>query len=154
VTSFSHSESIEIAASPQAVYDLVTDISRTGEWSPICRQCWWIDGDGPRPGARFAGRNEADGQVWETRSEVVTAEPGREFAWLVGEGYVRWSYRLDPTDGGTRLTEEWEFLPAGQAMYRERYGEGADARAELRAGQAVAGIPATLAAIKRIAESG
>lgn len=152
--SFHHSESIEVGAPAEDVYDLVTDIGRTGEWSPICRGCWWRDEPGARAGAWFIGRNEADGQVWETESKVAVAERGREFAWLVGGRFVRWSYEFEPLPGGrTWLTERWEFLPAGQAMFREKYGSAADARMHLRRTQAIGGIPATLAAIKRIAEA-
>ncbi len=59
-----HQESIRVEASAEAVYDLVSDITRTGEWSPVCVSCWWDDE--------------------ETRSEVIAAERGREFAWIVG----------------------------------------------------------------------
>lgn len=150
---FHFSESIVIHAAPEFVYDLVTDIARTGEWSPICRTCWWQDDQGVRVGAWFTGRNEADGRTWETQSQVVAADRGREFAWLVGGQYVRWSYRLEPVRGDTRLTESWEFLPAGQVMFRERYGTDADNRMALRRNQAMQGIPASLAAIKHIAEA-
>lgn len=150
---FRFSDSVVIEAPPEFVYDLVTDIGRTGEWSPICRGCWWRDEQGARPGAWFVGRNEADGQVWETESQVAVADRGREFAWLVGGQYVRWGYQLDPVGGGTRLTESWDFLPAGQTMFRQKYGAAADDRIALRRSQAMRGIPATLAAIKRIAEA-
>lgn len=150
---FRYSESVVVDATPEFVYDLVTDIARTGEWSPICRVCWWQDETGPRVGAWFIGRNEADGQVWETKSQVAVAERGREFAWLVGGQYARWGYRFEPAGGGTRLTETWDFLPAGRAMFREKYGLQADERIALRRSQAIGGVPATLAAIKRIAEA-
>lgn len=149
---FSYSESVVVDASAQALYDLVTDISRTGEWSPICQECWWRDGDGPRPGAWFHGRNEADGRVWETESQVAVAEPGREFAWLVGGKYARWGYRFEPGADGTVLTETWEFLPDGRALFQTKYGAEAEKMVALRRQQARDGIPATLAAIKRIAE--
>lgn len=101
------------------MYDLVTDIRRTGEWSPICRACRWQDGDGLREGAWFFGHNEAEGQVWETESQVAVADRGHEFVWLVGGKYARWSYRFEPVaGGGTRLTEGWEFLAEGRAMFR------------------------------------
>ncbi|WP_233491364.1 hypothetical protein [Blastococcus sp. TBT05-19] len=62
--------------------------------------------------------------------------------------------RARPVDGGTLLTEEWEFLPAGQAFFAERYGEAADEQIAQRTRDAHEGIPVTLAAIKRIAEAG
>jgi hypothetical protein len=107
---------------------------------------------GARPGAWFIGQNEADGQVWETKSQVAVADRGVEFAWLVGGQFARWGFGLQPADGGTRLTESWEFRPAGRAMFREKYGSQAEDRIALRRKQAMRGIPETLAAIKRIAE--
>lgn len=147
-------QSIDIAASPDTVYDLVSDVTRTGEWSPICKECWWDEGASGRVGDWFKGRNVTPNRTWETRSEVVAAERGREFAWIVGGTYVRWGYELEPAGTGTRLTERWEFLPGGLAMFAEKYGEDATAQIENRRAAAYDGIPKTLAAIKRIAESG
>lgn len=143
---------IVIAATPDQLYDLVSDVTRTGEWSPICRACWWDDGDGPRVGAWFTGRNQTPERTWETRSQVVVADPGREFAWEVGGGLARWGYRLRPVEAGTDLTEYWEFLPAGLARFAERYGADADAEIDQRTAAAREGIPRTLAALKQIAE--
>jgi hypothetical protein len=148
-----YAESILIAASPQEVYDVVSDVTRTGEWSPICRECWWDEGDGARVGARFTGRNVTPERTWETRCEVTVAEPGRAFGWKVGGGFVLWTYTMAPVEGGTELTESWEFTPAGQAFFAESYGADAGARIEARTKDALAGIPATLAAMKRIIEA-
>lgn len=149
-----HAESIFVAASPEALYELVSDVTRTGEWSPICTACWWHDDGGPAEGAWFSGRNESNGRVWETKSQVVVARPGQEFAWMVGGSYVRWSYTFMPVDGGTRLTESWEFRPEGIAMFHDKYGTDAQHQIDERTNAARTGIPATLEAIKAIAESG
>lgn len=149
-----YAESIVVAATPQAVYDLVSDVTRTGEWSPTCAACWWDEGAGPEAGSWFTGRNETPERTWETRSQVVAAQPGREFAWLVGGKLVRWGYLLEPVEGGTRLTESWEFLPAGLALFEERYGDDAAAQIADRTQAAHRGIPATLASIKDVAERG
>ena len=63
-----------------------------------------------------------------------------------------WGYTFEPEDDGTRLTESWEFLPAGIAGFRERFGAQADAQIDNRRAAAKSGIPATLAAIKKAAE--
>ena len=152
--SLTHSGSVVVRTSPEALYDLVSDVTRTGEWSPICRACWWDEGGGPRVGAHFTGRNVTPERTWETRSEVVAADRGREFAWVVGASVARWSFRMEPVAGGTRLTEAWEFLPAGQELFVERYGEDAPGQVESRTRAAHEGIPATLEAIRRIAEAG
>jgi hypothetical protein len=144
--------SVVTAAPADVVYSMLTDVSRMGEWSPVCTGGWWDEGAGPEVGSWFTGRNETPGRTWETRSEVVEAEPGRAFAFVVGGKWTRWSYRLDPEAGGTRLTETWEFLPEGVARFHERYGDRADDQIAQRTEAARTGIPETLAAIKRTAE--
>jgi hypothetical protein len=148
-----YSEAIVIARRAELLYDVVSDVTRTGEWSPICKSCWWDDGGGPRVGAWFTGRNETLERTWETRSEVVVAERGREFAFVVGGSWVRWGFVFVPCQEGTEVTESWEFLPAGIARFAERYGDQAPTQIADRTRAAHQGIPATLAAIKRIAES-
>jgi hypothetical protein len=152
MTPRTHSDSIVIALPPDDVYELVADITRMGEYSPICVACWWDDDDGPRVGAKFTGRNVLPERTWETTSEVVAAEPGREFAWVVGPQIARWGYTFTEVDGGTEVTESWEFLPEGQTIFEQRFGEDAEAQITDRYQKAVDGIPATLAAIKRTAE--
>ena len=153
MSSLSHSESIVIAREPEVVYDMVADVTRTGEWSPTCKACWWDDDAGPRVGAWFTGRNETPQRTWETRSEVVAADPGREFTFVVGGSLVRWSYTMSSVAGGTQLTESWEFLPGGINFFHEKYGPSAQTEIDKRTEAAHEGIPATLAAIKRSAES-
>jgi len=149
-----HQESVTVQASAEELYDLVSDITRTGEWSPVCTSCWWDNEDSAdKVGAWFTGRNALPHRSWETRSQVVVAEPGREFAWAVGGSFVRWGYLLTPTASGTILSESWEFLPGGIAMFEEKYGDAAQAEITDRTRQALDGIPKTLAAIKRIAEA-
>ncbi len=152
VTELKRSESISVAVAPDELYALVSDVTRMGQWSPVCKACWWDDGDGPRVGAWFTGRNETPERTWEARCQVVAADPGREFAWEVNNGWVHWGYTFEPEGDGTRLTEHWEFLPAGIAGFRERLGDGADAEIARRSEAARTGIPATLAAIKQSAE--
>ena len=153
MTSLRYSESIVVARSPEALYDMVSDVTRTGEWSPVCKACWWDDGDGPRVGAWFTGRNELPERIWETRSQVVAADRGREFAFEVNGGWVRWGYTFTAVDSGTQVTESWEFLPAGITGFYGRYGEDAEAQIANRTEAAHQGIPVTLAAIKKAAEA-
>jgi len=66
---------------------------------------------------------------------------------------VRWGYTFAPDQEGTQVTESWEFLPAGIALFHERYGDDAQAQIDNRTEAARTGIPLTLAAIKKAAES-
>lgn len=154
MTILEFSDSVLIERTPDEVYALVSDVTRMGEWSPICKACWWDDpAAGAQPGAWFTGRNELLERTWETRSQVVVAEPQREFAWEVNEGWVRWGFRLEPTgETGTRLTQDWRFLPKGIAGFGEKFGQHAEAEIAQRSDQATSGIPVTLAAIKASAE--
>ena len=149
---FTHAGSIHVDADPRTVWDVVSDVTRTGEWSPICARCEWDEGDGPWVGARFTGYNVKPDREWQTRSEVVAAEPGRVFRWTVNGGRVYWGFETAPDGGGTRLTETWEFPPAGREFFGERYGDDAAREIAIRVADARSGIPATLAAIKRVVE--
>ena len=149
-----HERSIVIEATPEALYDLVSDITRTGEWSPVCTACWWDDADeAGRVGAWFTGQNELPERTWQTRSQIAAAERGREFAWIVGGSFARWGFTFDHAGSATKLTESWAFLPSGIAMFQEKYGDRAAAEIDERTRQAHDGIPRTLATIKRIAEA-
>jgi hypothetical protein len=108
-------DSIWIAAAPQLVYDVVSDVPRMGERSPECYRCEWLDGaTAAAVGARFRGYNRLGLLRWSTTSTVVTADPGREFAFTVmsrgGREETRWRYVMEERDGGTLLSESYEFV--------------------------------------------
>jgi hypothetical protein len=148
-----HSGSIVIARGPEDLYDMVADVTRMGEWSPVCQECWWEDGESLQVGAWFIGRNVTPEKTWKTRSQVVAADRGREFTFIVGGSYARWAYTFAPVEGGTEITESWEILPDLVTLFDERFGADAAAQIDERTESARTGIPATLAAIKRAAES-
>ena len=114
--------SIDIDAPPDRVYALVSDIPRMGEWSPECIECSWAKGsDGPAVGARFKARNKGGrGPAWFNTPVVIAAEPGRQFAFNrsgPGIGSYTWTYLLEPTPTGTRVTESYDAeRPLGEFM--------------------------------------
>jgi hypothetical protein len=141
-----------VARPPEELYALVSDVTRMGEWSPVCTGCWWDD-DARGVGAWFTGRNEIPGKTWETRSQVVADEPGREFAFVVGGNRTRWGYTFEPVGDETRMTESWEILPAGEEYFLERFGSDTEAEIQQREKAAHSGIHDTIAAIKKAAEA-
>ena len=153
MSNLSYSDSIVVARSAECLYDMVSDVTRIGEWSPVCKACWWDEGGAARVGDWFTGRNVLPERTWETRSEVVVADKGREFAFVVGGSYVRWGYTFSALGEGTRVTESWHFLPGGIAMFKEKFGADAQVQISNSTSAARDGIPMTLAAIKRTAES-
>lgn len=148
-----YNDSVTVQASAEAVYAVVSDIGRTGEWSPTCVRCEWDDPSQTGVGATFTGYNEAASRSWQTTSTVIAADPGVRFAWEVGHGFVRWSYDLKSADEGTELSETWTFLPAGLQHFDEQYDDEAAKAIANRTQQAADDIPQTLAAIKAIVES-
>jgi hypothetical protein len=154
MSNLSHSDSILVARSAGGLYDMVSDVTRIGEWSPVCKACWWDEGNSARAGDWSTGSHTTADRTWETRSEVVVAERGREFAFVVGGSYVRWGYTFTVVGEGTRVTESWEFLPEGIAMFVEKFGADTQTQISIRTEAARDGIPVTLAALKRTAESG
>ncbi|GIH67996.1 hypothetical protein Mth01_02490 [Sphaerimonospora thailandensis] len=84
---------IRISARPKEVYAVISDLRRSGEWSPECRGGEWISGEPGTAGAVFRGHNERGSDVvawapvvrghWITTCEVVEAEPDRTFCWAM-----------------------------------------------------------------------
>lgn len=105
---------VESSASPMAVYDLVSDVRRMGEWSPECRTCQWIgSATGPAVGARFKGSNRRGLARWSTKPRVIAADPGHEFGFVtghLGRDMTRWTYRFAASGGGTTVSESFEML--------------------------------------------
>jgi uncharacterized protein YndB with AHSA1/START domain len=109
-------DSIQIAAAPEAVYDLIADVTRMGEWSPECYRCEWLDAaTTAEVGARFRGHNQLGRFRWQTTAVITAADRGSEFAFTVvhdgtGREETTWRYLFEPSAGGTLLTESFEFL--------------------------------------------
>src|SRR5438105_1241674 len=98
--------SLRIAASPDQIYGLVTDIANMGRLSPECVGGSWLAGaTGPAVGARFKGRNKRGIARWSTTNEVVEADPGRAFAFQTQQSGIRWRYELEADGDGTVVTE-------------------------------------------------
>ena len=47
------SSTLEIEASPERLYEMVSDVTRMGEWSPATRRCEWL-GDATAGPIRYA----------------------------------------------------------------------------------------------------
>jgi Polyketide cyclase / dehydrase and lipid transport len=127
-----------VAAPADHLYGLVADLPRMGEWSPECHKVEWIEGaDGPAVGARFVGHNKNGLIKWSRRGRVVEAVPGQRFAFVTEEGGkegTTWSYRFEPTEGGTVVTESYEVgtLPAWARIVDVPTNRAGELRAAIR----------------------
>lgn len=105
------SDAVEVAAPPEVVWALVSDLPRMGRFSPESTGGRWVRGGGPVVGSVFRGTNAQGRRTWSTRSTVVEADAGRRFAFevsSVGLPVARWSYEVQPTADGCRVTETWQ----------------------------------------------
>ncbi|MDX2407756.1 SRPBCC family protein [Streptomyces microflavus] len=113
LTPFAFSRRCWVALAPDSVYRLISDVSLIELWSPSASAVSYEPGEGPWVGARFHGRNRRDGREWGTRSEVVRADPGSAFAFVVGgaeDGIVRWEWLLHEQGTGSIVEQTWRLL--------------------------------------------
>ncbi|MFM9037270.1 MAG: SRPBCC family protein [Actinomycetota bacterium] len=103
------SVTVTVNATPQQIFDLLADPSKHGE----------IDGSGSIQsaqssaperlalGAKF-GMDMKIGVSYKITNEVVEFDEPRRIAWRHFGGHV-WRYILEPTDGGTLVTEQFDW---------------------------------------------
>ncbi len=109
--------SIDIAASPEDVYDLIADPQRMGEWVTIHQ---YVDGDAPRElveGSKMSQCLRLAGRNFKVRWTVVESDRPHRLVWE-GRGPVRSKAKvvnkLTPTEKGTHFSYTNEFsLPGG-----------------------------------------
>ena len=108
---------LHVDAEPLEVWELVSDITRMGEYSPEVFEAEWLDGaTGPAVGARYRGhvkRNER-GPVYWTTCRVTECVPGEvfEFAVIMRDQPVNtWRYEFAAAEGGgTDVTESFHLV--------------------------------------------
>lgn len=98
-------ESVEIAASPERVWSLVSDLPRMASWSPQVVRTF-VKGSPVGLGTRALNINRRGPLFWPTRSKVVGFDPHRELALRIKDNGAIWAFVLEPTPTGTRLTQQ------------------------------------------------
>jgi hypothetical protein len=111
------SVTVHMAAAPERVWALVSDVTQIGKFSPETFEAEWLDGaNGPAVGARFRGHVKRNGRgpTYWTTCTVTACEPGRAFEFGVGptgKALNTWRYELAPANGGTDVTESFQLAP-------------------------------------------
>jgi hypothetical protein len=141
-----------VAAEPILVYDMVSDVTRMGDWSPETSSCHWVGGvTGPAVGARFVGSNRRGPLVWRTSCRVTAADPGSSFGFTVtfaGMPIADWGYEIVPDASGCVVTETWTDRRSGALKLASVPLMGIADRAEHNR----RGMAATLASLAGAAE--
>ncbi|RJO77209.1 SRPBCC family protein [Nocardia panacis] len=102
---------IDIDAPPERVWSVVSDLRRMPEFSPQCVRMMPLGA--PAAGTWTLNLNRDGKKYWPTSSRIVAFDPNRAFAFRMNENRTTWSYLLEPTESGTRLTERREVAPSG-----------------------------------------
>ena len=111
--------SIEIAAPPDAVYDVVMDPARLEEWVTVHKELLHAPNGVLEEGDELAQKLKVAGQGFKVKWTVAKAERPRDVEWE-GRGPMgtkaRVSYDLEPREDGTcfNYVNEYE-LPGGAA---------------------------------------
>ncbi len=111
------SVSRSIAASPEAVYAALTDVTRMGEWSPENHTNEWKDGfSQAEMGARWVGHNRNGDKEWSTEARVSQLVPNERFYFeciapdFNDFHFANWGFDIEASDGGCTVTEHWQDL--------------------------------------------
>lgn len=97
----------DIPAAAEVLYDLVSDITAMHRFSPENIAGVWLHGASSAiVGAQFKGTNKLGKAKWSTKPTVTVADRAKRFAFKVpGGAGPEWTYRFEPTENGTRVTE-------------------------------------------------
>ncbi len=108
---------IVVKADLDALWSIVRDPTRVGEWSHECQDISWLGGaTSAAPGARFRGHNKQRIFRWDRVCEIVVAEP-YEIIWrtvpttLYPDSTI-WRIGLQPTVDGTRIEQTFRVVRA------------------------------------------
>ena len=153
--------SIDIAAPPERVWGLVSDLQLPARFSNEFQGADLLGGaSAPAAGVRFVGRNHhpAIGS-WETTSTITVYDEPRAFGYDV-DGTddavsASWRFTIEPTDGGCRLTQ-WMRMGPGRSGINPAIDAMPDKESKIlhrRLGEHRSNMEATLAGIKALAES-
>lgn len=153
--------STSVAAPPERIYPLISDITRYGEWSPESTGGEWLSGTPGAVGSRFRGDNGNGERTWSSECEVLAAEQDRRFAFGVLPGSERpdnsvWSFEIEPEGSGSRLTQRYvmRVLPAPIQEFLSQQDDGGAQFVETRTVQLKDALRQTVDGIKKAAEQG
>lgn len=145
--------SVHIAAGPDVVYRLVTDLPTLASLAEEAVAMEWCKGSAVSRGAVFTGHNQSGSRRWSTKCRVTDAEPGRLFAFDVRHTIfpiARWQYDIVAADGGCRVTEStWDRRPG---WFRKAAGKATGVTDRVAAN--AEHIRLTLQRLKQRAEAG
>ena len=143
---------VEVAAAPQRVWEVLTDLRRMPEWSPELVRMVPLKRGGLRVGQWYLGLNRRRWAVWPTRNVVSVLEPRRTLAWDTTSSGARWIYQVEPDGDGSRVRLERP-VPARLTWLSRAFATAALGGSESHAAELEAGMQTTLERLKAAVEA-
>jgi hypothetical protein len=105
---------VVVPASPDAIWQVLTDVGRVGEWSIEARAGEWLD-EHRGVGARFRGPNKRGLARWTKICTVQECDAPRRFVFHTAPartdpGATAWEFDLVEVEGGTRIRQSFRIL--------------------------------------------
>ena len=123
MTTFHGSVTDEIAADPDLLFGLITDIDRLPEWNSHIHHVVEAPAE-LETGSEWVVEMRAMGAKWDSRTCLEERDPeARYFSYVSrsddgNPSRALWSWQLTPTATGTRVAVEWELRP--KTFWRKR----------------------------------
>jgi uncharacterized protein YndB with AHSA1/START domain len=142
---------IDIDATPERIWSVLSNLGRMPEWSPQCRRMRLV---GPlRRGAYTVNLNRRGRKLWPSVSKLERYEPHRAIAFRTLTNNSTWSFEITAGDTGCTLTER-RLVPAeGTAWASRVIVEHVLGGEDTFDDEMLDGINTTLAAIKAAVEN-
>ncbi|MET9493038.1 SRPBCC family protein [Nocardia sp. NPDC006630] len=141
---------IDIAAPPEQVWSIVSDLKRMPEFSPSTVRVLPLGKI--RTGTWVVNLNRDGAKYYPTSSRVVRYEPNRAIAYRMNENRTIWSFTLEPTETGTRVVQRRD-VPNGVSWPVRRMIEAVLGGEQPFEANLVSGMNETLGKIKQTLES-
>lgn len=106
-----------VHASPEAIFDLLADPRQhpVFDGSGTVRKTQGVTPHRLSLGAKF-GMDMKLGIPYKITNEVVEFAEGKQIAWRHFGGHV-WRYILEPVDGGTKVTEQFDYANSRSKLF-------------------------------------
>lgn len=115
---------VTVDAPIDAVWAVLSDVTRTSEWSHECRSARWLGkATAAAPGVRFRSHNRAGRIQWTRTSEIFDVRRPRGLAWrtvpsLLYPDSTEWRFRLQDDGPRTTIVQEYRVVHLNAVLDR------------------------------------
>lgn len=141
-----------VAAPPERVWAVLTDVANMARWSPETVRMVPLLRGGMRPGQQYLGINRRKAVVWPTRNVVADLVPGRMIAWDTRSSGARWIWELEAEGADRTRVVHRRPVPTRLTVMSKVFAGALLGGADSHADELEAGMATTLAGLKAAVE--